>query len=257
MGNMLPICSPWICQMMGGYTPRPQKRIRHSVPSYIWIMHRDPRPKSPQTHAGSWDGHVKQWRLLWDRWRQVFMLSEPFLIFRSTPPQPLVVLLFCCPINHTPLINRPTVPSLPTAAAPTPGPALLPSRHAANASPYAYTYTQRWNRAQLATLTTTKLPLRQQNWKNELIQYLEIVIKVNKLGNCVISCCCSLPSPFPLFDSPPLSSSFATFSLSSPFYPRRPGDAVTPSATAAGSCPHTSSHPQTHTAWHESQRRIY
>lgn len=64
-----------------------------------------------------------------------FILSSPFPNSLPPPsvhspafsPQPLLlslsllpktVLLLCCPINHTSLINRPTVPSLPTAPTP-------------------------------------------------------------------------------------------------------------------------------------------
>lgn len=57
-GNTLPICSPCVCQMIGVYTPRPLRHIRHSVTSYISITHRGPRPTSPQTQAGTWDAHV-------------------------------------------------------------------------------------------------------------------------------------------------------------------------------------------------------
>lgn len=131
-GNTLPICSPCVCQMIGVYTPRPLRDVCHGVTSYISITARSPRPASPQTPMGTCDGHVRRQGLCRDRWRRRLRLCETFLIFRSIPPPPSAPpagLLpsrpslrrgapFCCPINHTSLINRPTVPSLPTVPAP-------------------------------------------------------------------------------------------------------------------------------------------
>lgn len=128
-GNTLPICLPCLCQMIGVYTPRPPRRVCHSVTSYISITPRSPGPTSPWTHTGTCDGHVNRNGLFCGRWRQMVALYEMFLDQSPSSPCTPTHLLpshpsllrgapFCHPINHTSLINRPTVPNLPTVPAP-------------------------------------------------------------------------------------------------------------------------------------------
>lgn len=127
--SALPICSACVCQTIGVYTPRPPRGICHGVAPYVSMTAHTGAP-------GTRHGHLKPGPSLQDRLWQRLRPSEPRLAFRSIPllrrhpwpPPPYLstveLLLLCCPINHTALINRPTLPAAP---APHLGPPCCPA----------------------------------------------------------------------------------------------------------------------------------
>lgn len=168
-GNTLPICSQRICQMIGVDTPHPLRSVCHNVTSYNSVTHRIPHQTSPDAWNQREQAYTTQHGFVnlkkptgfWPMWTflKYFLflhdhippwLLPPFPPLLASSPQPHpppfilspkhTVLLHWCPINHSSLINRPTVPKSFHCSHSTPGPALLPSRHTA-CTTHMHTYT--------------------------------------------------------------------------------------------------------------------